>query len=139
MSHIHHSSPSVMTARVPTFLPHATLAMGGVGAIIGGTASAAKNIRRVNDKEIDRPQAVRNVMKDSAGMGLATAAATAVVGAVGATGLLSLVGILAVATGAKYAWDSAMSPKKATVPATEPTEPKTKTSAESKTESGKKA
>lgn len=36
-------------------------------------------------------------------------------GGVGATGVLSLLGVLAVATGAKYLWDAAMTPAKARV------------------------
>ena len=98
--------------QVTRFVPRATLSMGGVGAVIGGTAAAAKNIRRVKEAEISREEAVRNTLKEAAGAGLATAAATAVIGAVGARGLLSLVGILTVATGTKYLWDAAVAPGK---------------------------
>ncbi|MBC2712737.1 MAG: magnetosome protein MamC [Desulfosarcina sp.] len=101
-----------------------------MGAIIGGTAAAAKNIRRVKDAEINREEAVRNTIKEAAGAGLATAAATAVVGAVGATGLLSLVGILAMATGTKYLWDATTAPEKA--PAAAPKEAKPKKETKSK-------
>jgi hypothetical protein len=96
--------------RVSALVPRATLAMGGLGAIIGGTGAAAKNIRRVKNKEIEREDAVRDTLRESAGTGLATAAGTAVIGVAGVTGLLSLAGMLAVATGAKYLWDTATNP-----------------------------
>lgn len=92
---------------VTQWLPRASLAMGGVGMIVGGTAAAAKNIRRVESAEINREEAVRDTFKEAAGAGLSTATATAVIGAVGATGFLSLFGAAAVATGAKYLWDAA--------------------------------
>lgn len=116
MSYPKHHSPSETPMKVTRFVPSATLAMGGVGAIVGGTAAAAKNIRRVKNEEINRQEAVKDTVKEAAGTGLATAVATAVVHAVGATGLLSLVGILAVATGSKYLWDAATEPGKAPAP-----------------------
>jgi hypothetical protein len=91
---------------VTRFVPQNTLAMGGVGAVIGGAAAAAKNIRRVKDDEINGAEAVKNTIKEAAGTGLATATATVVVGALGATGFFSLAGFLSITTGAKYVWDS---------------------------------
>jgi hypothetical protein len=119
------------TTRVTRFVPQASLAMGGVGAIVGGTAAAAKNIRRLRDAEINREEAVKDTFKEAAGAGLATATATAVVGAVGATGLLSLVGLLAVATGTKYLWDAATTPKKAVAAAPKNSKPKKETKSKS--------
>ncbi len=87
----------------------ATLAMGAVGAIVGGSAAAAQNIARVKHKEVTREQAVKNSLKEAGTTGLATAVATAAVGAVGLTGALSLVGMVAVAIGAKYVVDRALS------------------------------
>lgn len=95
---------------VPRSVPQVALAMGGVGAVIGGSAAAAKNIREVREGRISRDAAVRNTIRETAGAGLSTATATAVVGAVGATGFLSLLGIVAVATGTKYLWDLATVP-----------------------------
>jgi hypothetical protein len=116
------------STKVTRFVPRATLAMGGVGAIIGGTAAAAKNVRKVKEEEMTREEAVRDTIKEAAGTGLATAAATAVVTAVGATGWLSLVGIVAAATGAKYIWDSATSSARVEASAKEPVPEKTSTS-----------
>jgi len=132
-----HPSKHIATTKVTRFVPGASLAMGAVGAVIGGTAAGAKNIRRVNAQEITREEAVRDTFKEAAGTGLAVSAATAVVGAVGATGLLSLVGIAAVATGAKYLWDSAISPVKIPAPAPAP-EPEVKQTASKKTARTKK-
>ncbi len=80
--------------------------------MIGATAATAKNIQRVSNEEITRQEAVKDVLKEAAGTGLATAAAAAAVHATGARGLLSLVGVLAVATGAKYVWNSAIGAEK---------------------------
>jgi hypothetical protein len=92
---------------------HAVLAMGGLGAIGGGTAAAARNIRRVRQGTINREEAVRDTLKESAGAGIASAAATFVVGSVGAAGFLGLLGVITVATGTRYLWDSAMTGKTA--------------------------
>lgn len=106
--------PMARTAatKVVRSVPGASLAMGGVGAIIGGTAAAAKNIRRVKNAEIKREEAVKDTLREATGAGLATATATAVMGAVGATGLVSILGVLVVATGAKYFWDGITQPEK---------------------------
>lgn len=86
-----------------------TLAMGAVGAIVGGTAAAARNISRVNKNEITRNEAVTDSLKEAGTTGAATATATAVVSAIGLTGTISLVGLVAVAIGAKYAADKVLS------------------------------
>ncbi len=86
-----------------------TLAMGAVGAIVGGTAAAARNISRVNKDEITRSEAVKDSLKEAGTTGVATATATAVVSSIGLTGTLSLVGLVAVAIGAKYATDKVLS------------------------------
>jgi hypothetical protein len=87
--------------------------MGGIGAVIGATGAAARNIRQVKEAKMTREEAVRDALKESAGTGLATATATAVVGLAGAGGLFSLAGMLVVATGSKYLFDAATSQGKA--------------------------
>jgi len=96
----------------PSYVPNAALAMGGVGAVIGAASSAAKNIRKVQKGETSNQEAVKNVLKEAAGTGLATAAGTVAVRALGARGFLSLLGVMAVAVGAKYVWDAATEPEK---------------------------
>jgi hypothetical protein len=105
--------PTGMTPPRPATTTPSALAMGGVGMIVGGSASAAANIRRLNGGEIEKGEAVKNVVRDSAGAGIATAAATAVVGALRLGGLLSVVGLLATATATKYLYDTAFEPKPA--------------------------
>ena len=90
------------------YLPRAALIMAGVGALVGGTAAAAKNIRQVREARIDRRQAVRDTARETAGAAVATGVATFVVGYASPGGnLLSLLGTVAIATGTKYLWDGA--------------------------------
>jgi hypothetical protein len=105
-----HYDPAVNTAQRNISLPgpHAVLAMGGLGAIGGGTAAAARNIRRIRQGTISREEAVLDTLKESAGAGIASAAATFVVGSLGTRGFLGLLGAVTVATGTRYLWDSAM-------------------------------
>ena len=87
--------------------------MGCVGAVIGAASAAAKNIPMVKNNEIKRTEAIKIVLKESAGVGLATAAATAAVGVVAPrSGIFSILGFTAVATGVKMLWDKASSSDK---------------------------
>lgn len=88
--------------------PRASLAMGAAGAIVGGAVAAARNIGKVQQGEITREQAVRDVLKESGSTGISTAVATAAISAVGMTGLVSLLGFMTVAVGTKYLADKAM-------------------------------
>ncbi len=119
-----------------------TLAMGAVGAVVGGTAAAARNISRVNKDEITRGEAVTDTLKEAGTTGVATATATAVVSSIGLTGTLSLVGLVAVAVGAKYAADKVLSSASAActkaVPAAEPVAEKTGAATVKKTADTKK-
>lgn len=108
--YLHYSAGTVPIRRIPSV--QSALAMGGVGLIVGAAGSAAANIRRLNDGKIDKGQAARNVIRDAAGAGVATAAATAVVGGLGLTGLLSVAGLLATATATHYLYDTAFEPEK---------------------------
>ncbi len=84
----------------------AALMMAGLGALIGGTASAAKNIRGVREAQIDPRQAVQDTARETAGAAVATGVATLVMGYANPRGTtLNLLGTIAVATGTKYLWD----------------------------------
>lgn len=110
---------------MPTSSP---LTMGGFGMIVGAAGSAAANIRRLNDGDIDKGQAALNVARDAAGAGVATAVATGIVNVLGLTGLLSVAGLLTTATATKYIYNSAFEPKKepaAPEPAPKPSAKKT--------------
>lgn len=86
-------------------LPAATTAAASVGAIVGGTVAAAKDIKRVNEGEMTKGEAAADIGKEAVGTGFATAAGVAVTGALGITGLLGLASIVGVSAGAKYLWN----------------------------------
>ena len=91
--------------------------IGCLGAVIGAASAAAKNIPMVKNNELDRTEAVKIVLKESAGVGLAAAAATAVVGTVAPrSGFFSILGFAAVTTGVKMLWDKATYFDKASLP-----------------------
>lgn len=90
------------------FAPRASLAMGAAGAVVGGSIAAARNIAKVQNKEMTKEEAVKDVLKEGGATGLSTAMATAVVSAVGLTGILSLAGLISVTVGAKYLVDQTM-------------------------------
>ncbi len=98
-------------------ISRAFFGMGCVGAVIGGASAAAKNIPMVKNGEIDRSQAVKAILKESAGVGLAATAATAVVGTVAPrSGFFSILGFAAITVGTKMLWDKAAYPDKASLP-----------------------
>ncbi len=92
-----------LTSRV--LLPAAVSASGTVGAVVGGTVAAAKDIKRVRDGVMTKGQAAADIGKESIGTGLSTAAGVAVTGALGIGGLLGLAGVVGVAAGTKYLWN----------------------------------
>lgn len=103
------ASGYVMTP-VSGYVPRASLVMAGVGAIVGGSAAAAKNIRRVKNGEATRREAVQDTAKEAAGAAIATGVATGIMGYIGTNNtFLSVLGTIAVATGTKYLWDGALS------------------------------
>lgn len=99
------------TAIYSGLAPRASLAMGAVGAVIGGSMSLSRNMVRVKDGEITREEAVKDVLRESGSTGFSTAMGTAVVSAVGLTGILSLAGFVAAAAGARYLVDRAVTRK----------------------------
>ncbi len=123
--------------RTPLYVTstRATVAMGAVGAIVGGAVAAAKNYDKVKAKELSRETAVKDVLKETGTTGLATATATALVSALGFTGLLSLAGIVLVTAGTKHLADKALAGRstRKELPAADVEE------AEEPKESGKKA
>ena len=100
--------------------PRAMLAMGAVGAVIGGAVAAATNYGKVRQGAMTRDAAMKNVLRESGTTGLATATGTAVVGAMGVTGLLSLTGMVLVMAGVKHWADRVIDGKNATALAGNP-------------------
>ena len=94
-----------MTVPSRTLLPAAVSASGTVGAVIGATVAAAKDIKRVNKGEMTKSEAAADIGKEAVGTGLSTAAGVAVTGVLGIGGLLGLASIVGVAAGTKYIWD----------------------------------
>lgn len=78
------------------------------GAIVGGTAAAAKGIRQVKSGETTKEEAAVNVAREAGTTAVAAGTAGAVVGALRLGPVLSTLGIVAVATGTKFAMDSLM-------------------------------
>ncbi|MFZ5451070.1 MAG: hypothetical protein ACOZF2_04270 [Thermodesulfobacteriota bacterium] len=97
---------------VSPLVPRMSLISGVLGAAAVGAGAAAKGIRLVKEGAMTREEAVRHTIQEAAGGGIASAVAAAVTGAVGASGILGILAFVATATGAKYLWDTAVSPAK---------------------------
>ncbi|MDQ7832573.1 MAG: hypothetical protein RDU30_12630 [Desulfovibrionaceae bacterium] len=82
----------------------AITAMGAAGAIIGGTAAAAKDLRQVKEGDMTREAAAGHILKEALGSGLATAAG-AVAGTFFRSGVLGLAAMAVVGVGTKYLYD----------------------------------
>ncbi len=102
-----------MTQKTPSnnSLVGVTMGTALFGAIVGGTAAAAKGIRQVKDGSATKEEVAVNVAREAGTTAVAAGAAAAVVGALGFGPILSTLGIAAVATGTKYAMDSLVAPK----------------------------
>jgi len=102
-------------------LSRAALAMGSIGAVMGAASAAAKNISMIKNNEIGGVEAAKSVLKESAGVGLATATATAVIGSVvSRSSFFSILGFAVVATGTKMLWDKTAYPGKKALPILKP-------------------
>lgn len=81
------------------------------GAIVGGTASAALSIRKVNKGLLTKEEAAKTVAREAGTASMATGAATAVAAGLGLTGVGALVSMALVATGTKYLLDQRFAPE----------------------------
>lgn len=82
--------------------------IGALGAIVGGSAAAAKNYQAYKEGTIAPEAAVYDVSKEAAGAGVATAASAVVAGTIGSSLALTVITAVTVAAGVKYAWDRGM-------------------------------
>lgn len=82
------------------------------GAVIGGTAAAAKGLREVKAGRATSRDVTADVAREAGSTAVAVGTATAVVGALSLGPFLSALGIAALATGTKYAMDSLVQAKK---------------------------
>lgn len=110
----------------------------GVGALLGAAGAAAKNARLCQQGKLDGGGAVRDTLKEAAGLGLAAAAGVAAGQALRLAGLAGLLGVAAVASGAKYLWDSALQKSEAPLPAAACCDEPTATTAPAKAGKAKK-
>jgi len=76
------------------------------GALVGGAFSVAKNMRDCKEQAITNEQAVSNILRDTAGSGVATAAGVFTAGAIGCTGVGAVLVTIGAMAGAKYYWDN---------------------------------
>ena len=91
----------------------ASATVGMAGAIAGGAMAAAKGINDVRKDKITKEAAAANVLKESAGMGLASGVATAVLGVSGISNfVLGILAFTGTAVGTKYLWDNLVLPNK---------------------------
>jgi len=103
------------------------------GAVIGGTAAAAKGLREVKAGQATSRDVATGVAREAGSTAVAVGAATAVVGALSLGPFLSTLGIAAVATGTKYAMDSLILAKKSDPALAVPAPPAPKAAAKKKT------
>lgn len=80
------------------------------GALVGGTAAAAKGLRAVKNGETSREEALRNIARETGTTALAAGTAVAIMGRTGLGPVLTTAGMAVVATGTKYAMDSLLLP-----------------------------
>ena len=88
-----------------TFLTQSAAGVGVLGALVGGGAAAARTLAEHKKGLVDRSHVIREIGKEAAGVGIASAASVVAAGAVGGGLILSLGTVLVTATAAKYAWD----------------------------------
>ena len=89
-----------------TSISQSAVALGAMGAVVGGTIAAIDNIQKVAKGEQKSDEAFANVAKETLGTGLSTAAAAAAMASLGIGGLVGLAGFAAVATVSKKLLDS---------------------------------
>ena len=94
-----------MVFRLAPYLAESVPGVGVLGAIVGGSATIAKNSKLLKDGKISERDAVIDTVKETAGAGVATAFSAAVVGAVGGGLVLSLGVAVVAAVAGKYTWD----------------------------------
>ncbi len=87
------------------YLAQSASGVGVLGAVVGASGAAAKNIKDHRDGLIETGDALYDTGKEGLGAGLATAFSAVAAGAVGGGLAVSLGTALVAATGAKYAYD----------------------------------
>ncbi|MEG3620032.1 magnetosome protein MamC [Magnetovibrio sp. PR-2] len=94
-----------MAYQLVTALSHSVPGIGVFGAVVGGSAALAKNLRARETNDMSNEEIVVDTAKEAAGAGVATALSAAAVGVVGGGLVVSLATAFTVAAAGKYAWD----------------------------------
>ena len=89
-----------------TAVPRTALSGGALGALVGGSLAAVQNTYQVAKGEIKSRDAVSNIVKESLGSGVATAAGATVISGLGIGGWIGVAGFMFVSSAAKGLWDS---------------------------------
>ncbi len=90
------------------YLAQSASGVGVLGAVVGASGAAARNIKDHRDGLVETKDAIYDTGKEGLGAGLATAFSAVAAGAVGGGLAVSLGTALVAATGAKYAYDRGM-------------------------------
>ncbi|MEO5367137.1 MAG: magnetosome protein MamC [Magnetococcus sp. WYHC-3] len=94
-----------MSFSLARYLAQSTAGVGVLGAIVGGAAAAAKNVRLYQAGQVSSREAAIDTGKEAAGAGLATAFSAFAAGVVGGGLAVSLGTAFAAGVVGKYAWD----------------------------------
>ncbi len=100
-----HNATYPVSTRQSAFPAGAVAAMGLAGALIAGSAAAARDMRLVKANEMSGPEAAGDVVKEALGGALATAAGAAAAGTFFRSGPLALAAMAVVGAGVKYLYD----------------------------------
>ena len=95
----------VMPFHLAPYLAKSVPGVGVLGALVGGAAALAKNVRLLKEKRITNTEAAIDTGKETVGAGLATALSAVAATAVGGGLVVSLGTALVAGVAAKYAWD----------------------------------
>lgn len=98
-------SPASMAPAAGGVFTSSAARLGGLAALIAASGAAASAYREVKKGTMTREEGVMHTVRESAGTGVSTAAAAAVVGGVGLTGVVGVASMVGVAAVAKYFWD----------------------------------
>ncbi len=97
-----------MAFNLATYLSQNAVGVGVLGAVVGGSAAAAKTYRDHKRGIISRRQAMAHTGKETAGAGIATAVSAVAASMVGASLIPALGAAFAAAAVTKYGWDRTM-------------------------------
>lgn len=105
-----------MSFNLARYLAENTAGVGLLGAVVGGSAAAAKSYKDHKRGLIDTRQAMAYTGREAAGAGVATAVSAVAAGVVGGGLISALAAAFVAASVAKYGWDRAVDQVQARLP-----------------------